>query len=242
MNLKKKFRDKDFDFIDSTGRSHEVYQLWLKKDVDAIENTSDLLSDVFESYDEHNKEVVLSKPEKDDGLSVNYEDKQTYKSKIGLSVLGDLLKKTGLGKLGATLEIKGVKEVKVSYQNTKTYLASYSELTRFLYNADLKHFNPVFAKHLKRNNLIVISGIATATDLKITMEFSKEIKAALELAIKEAADLDVDFSFTSDKSLEMKSEGNKAFPIAVKAHRIIWGDIKDELKELKLISDNRNLF
>ncbi len=79
-----------------------------------------------------------------------------------------------------------------------------------------------------------------ARDLKATIETELDISAKVEAQLIEAVEGKIDFKLISGNKLEMKSEGNSLFPIAIKANRIDYD--KGEFKKMTLITDNRFFF
>jgi len=233
MNLKKELRQAGYDLIDGPIRNHKPLQLWLKKPFNAIE-----------LYYEHVTHALTGKTDlnivEDSALRVTYNQKQNYKFNIGITVLDDILTSLGLGNLGLNTSFSSGKQVTLSYNNSKTVLIPQGELSHYLSNADFNHPNKDFLRNANRDNIIIISGVLLAKDLKATIETTSDIDANLELELNSIADGKVSFTKTSNNELEMISEGNAPFPIAVKANRIDWD--KGEFNKMTLITDNRYYF
>lgn len=233
MNLKKELRQSGYDFIDSPIRNHKPLQLWLKKPHNSVELYYEHISHAFVS------DVILNSFQ-DDALTVNYGQKQDYKFNIGITVLEDLLTSIGLGNLGLGVKFKGGKQVSISYNNSKTITVASGEISNFLSTADFKYPNRELMKNANKDNIIIISGVLTAKDIKATIETDLELSAELEAQLIKAVDGKLDFNFISGKKLEMISEGNSSFPIAVKANRIDFD--KGEFKKMTIVTDNRFFF
>ncbi len=233
MNLERELRKSNFDLIESPIRYHKPLQLWLKKPNNRIEflheNVTDALSSNIELKVKENK-----------ALSVNYDQKQEFNFDIGLEVLEDLLKSLELGDLGLSTKFKRGKKVTVTYNDSMTLLVLRGEISNFLSTAKFIHSNREFIKNANRNNIIIISGVLMAKDIKATIETDVDISANVKAELMKMVDGKIDFDFQTDRKLELVSEGNSLFPIAVQAHRINWH--KDKFKKLTLLSDKRILF
>ncbi len=233
MNLKKELRQSGYDFIDSPIRNHKPLQLWLQKPNNAIELYYEHISHALIS--EVNLKII-----EDNALTVNYGQKQDYKFNIGITVLEELLNSLGLGNLGLSASFDGGKNVSISYNNSKTLTVARGDISNYLSSADFKYANREFLRNANRDNILIISGVLMARDLKATIETELDISAKVEAQLIEAVEGKVDFKLISDKKLEMKSEGNSLFPIAIKANRIDYD--KGEFKKMTLITDNRFFF
>jgi len=233
MNLKKELRKVGYDLITSPIRNHKPLQLWLEKTFNSVELYYENVSHALSS------DVTLNILE-DDALSVNYEHEQEYNFNIGLTVLEELLTSLGLGNLGLSSKFEHGKKVTLSYSNSKTLSVAVGEISNFISTADFKYPNRDFMRNANRDNILIISGVLTAKDVKATIETDFEISAELETKLIEMVDGKIDFNLVSGKKLEMKSEGNSPFPIAVKANRIDWD--KGEFKKTKVVTDNRFFF
>lgn len=233
MNLKKELRQSGYDFIDSPIRNHKPLQIWLQKPHNAVELYYEHISHALVS------EVKLKITE-DKALTVNYGQKQNYKFNIGITVLEELLTSLGLGNLGLTSSFKNGKSVTISYNNSKTLSVPSGEISNYLSTADFKYPNREFMRNANRDNLLVISGVLMARDLKTTIETNTDISAEVEAQLIEAAEGKLNFKMISGKKLEMISESNTLFPIAVKANRIDFD--KGEFKKMTIITDNRFFF
>ena len=233
MNLKKVLRQSGYDIIDSPIRNHKPLQLWLQKPNNAIELYYEHISHAFVS------EVKLKIIE-DKALKVSYGQEQDYKFNIGITVLEELLSSLGLGNLGLAASFNGGKKVSISYNNSKTLTVASGEISNYLSTADFKYPNREFMRNVNRDNILIVSGVLMARNLKATIETDKNISAKVEAQLIEAVEGKVDFKLISDNKLEMISEGNAPFPIAIKANRIDYD--KGEFKKMKIVTDNRFFF
>lgn len=233
MNLKKVLRQSGYDMIDSPIRNHKPLQIWLQKPFNAIELYYEHISHALVS------EVQLNTIE-NKALTVNYEQEQEYKFNIGITVLEELLSSLGLGNLGLAASFKSGKSVTISYNNSKTLSVPTGEISNYLSSSDFKYPNRELMRNANRDNLLIISGVLMARDIKTIIETDTEISAEVKAKLIEAAEGKLDFNMISGKKLEMTSEANIPFPIAVKANRIDFD--KGEFKKMTLITDNRFFF
>ncbi|MEM8764545.1 MAG: hypothetical protein AAGD88_12070 [Bacteroidota bacterium] len=233
MKLKKDLKEVGYDLIDSPVRNHNVLQLWLKSPSGEAELYYDHIDHALQSS--QILEVV-----ENEALSINYEQDLEYKFNIGLTFLDGLLTSLGLGNLGLSSLFNGGKQVSISYGDSKTLDIPIGLLENYLSDADFRHPNKALKKNANRDRILVITGVIMAKDLKVIIETNTTIDKSLETSITNALDGKIDYKKVSSKKLEMKSEGNSLFPVAVRASRIDWD--RGEFKKLKQITDNRNIF
>lgn len=233
MNLKKELRQSGYDFIDSPIRNHKPLQIWLQKPHNSVELYYEHISHALVS------EVKLKLIE-DKALSVNYGQEQNYKFNIGITVLEDLLTSLGMGNFGLAASFERGKSVTISYNNSKTLTVPSGEISNYLSTADFKYPNREFMRNANRDNLLIISGVLMARDLKTIIETDTDISAEVEAQLIEAVEGKLNFNMISGNKLEMTSEANTPFPIAVKANRIDFD--KGEFKKMSIITDNRFFF
>ncbi|MCX2743212.1 hypothetical protein OO013_05010 [Mangrovivirga sp. M17] len=233
MNLKNDLRDVGYDLIDSPIRNHKPLQLWLKKTFDVPELYYENVKHAFKSDTEI--EII-----EDQALRVNYNQQQQYKFNIGITVLEQLLVSLGLGNLSLSNKFKSGSSVSISYGKSKTLTIPSGIISRFFSMADFQHPNPELIRNANRNNILIITGVLSAKDLKATIVTNKEIDSSITGELADMAEGNASFQKTSDNVMEMYSEGNAAFPIAVKANRLDFD--KGEYSDIKLITDNRSFF
>lgn len=233
MSLKTTLRKAGFDLIDSPVRNHKLLQIWIKNVGDPPTMYYQHIQHALES------EVQLGTIE-NPALSVNHRHKQDYNFNIGITVLDNLLTALGLGNLGASLSLQGGKNVTISYSNSKTFVVPLGSIEQFLNTSDFTHPNKNLLQNANRNKLLLITGTLVAQDVKAIIETNHLIDASLEANLNEIAEGRAIFSHSKDNTLEMTSEGNTYFPIAVQAYRLDWDHGKFD--RMKLITDNRNLF
>lgn len=233
MSLIKELRKNGYDQIESPIRNHKPLQLWLKKSSNRIELYSEHISNALSS------EITLNTIE-DNALSVNYDQKQEYEFSIGIKILEGVLSSLKLGNLGLSAKLGHGKKVTLSYNNSRTLSVPIFEISNFLSTAEFKYPNRDFIRNANRDNIILITGVLTAKDIIATIENEGDVSVGLEAELTEVADGEVDFTRVSENKLQMKSEGNSQFPVAVKANRIDWD--KGEFNTLVLVTDNRFFF
>ena len=233
MKLKRDLREVGYDLIDTPIRNHKPLQLWLKTP-----------SGEAELYYEHIDHALISNQKleivENNTLSINYEQELQYKFNIGLTFLDGLLTAIGLGNLGLSMKFEGGKKVSISYSDSKTFDVPIGLLENYLSEADFKHPNKALKTNANRDRILVISGVLMAKNIKAVIETNSTIDGSLEAKIKEVVEGKIEVKKVTARKLEMKSEGNGLFPIAVRASRIDWD--RGEFKKLKQITDNRNLF
>jgi len=233
MSLKTTLRKAGYDLIDSPVRNHKLLQIWIK-------NVGDPPTMYYQHIDHALESSVKLESVEDTALSVNHRHKQDYNFNIGITVLDNLLTALGLGNLGASLSIQGGKNVTISYSNSKTLVVPVGTVEQFLNTSDFTHPNKNLLKNANRNKLLLITGILVAQDVKATIETTNTIDASLEANLNELAEGRAVFSHSNDNMLEMTSEGNTYFPIAIQAYRLDWDH--GEYDRMNLVTDNRNLF
>ena len=234
MNLKKELRNSyGYDLIDSPIRNHKPLQLWQKKGGDPVKLIYEHISHALIS-DQHIRVI------EDVALSVNYSHKLEYKFNIGITVLDHLLTSLGLGKLTLSTKFDKGRNVEISYDQSKSFIVPAGELSNFLENADFQHPNKELLRNANRNNLLIITGVLMAKNIKALIHTKSSINSDIEIELNEIAEGQVLFSKIAETKLEMISENNALFPIAVQAHKIDWDH--GDYQEMKLITDQRNLF
>ncbi len=222
-----------YDFIDSPIRNQKPLQLWVKKSFNEVDLYYDHVSLAVKS--DTALEVVEGS-----ALSVNHSNTQKLDFNIGITVLDELLTALGMGNLGISTKLQTGKQVTISYSSSKTATVSTGPIENYLSTGDFLHPNRAFLRNANKDNIIIITGILYAKDVKAIIETSHDISAEIEAEFGELAEGNISFTKTGNKKLEMKSEGNAYFPIAVKANRIDWD--RGQFKNIKLVSDNRNFF
>ena len=233
MSLTKHLRKAGYDLIKGPVRNHKPLQLWLKQP----SNRADLYyTDIKHAF----KSPVKLKIVDDPALRVDTTETDSYGFNLGLTVLDDILKSIGVGQFDLSASIKSGKKISISYDNSVTRIIPTGELTNYLSEADFLHPNPVLLRNANRDNLLVITGVVMAKNLVVEFDTDFTISADLEAELTKSADGKLGFTRKAEQKLEMVSQGNVSFPIAVKAHRIDFDN--GVFNGLTLISDNRDMF
>ncbi len=233
MALKNTLRKAGYDLIDSPVRNHKLLQIWIK-------DTGDPPTMYYQHLHHALESPVKLQTVEDAALSVNHRQKQDYNFNIGITVLDNLLTALGLGNLGGALSIQGGKNVSISYSNSKTLMVPVGSVEQFLNTSDFTHPNKNLLRNANRNRLLLITGILVAQDVRAIIETSNAIDSTLEVNLNELAEGRAVFAHSKDNILEMTSEGNTYFPVAVQSYRLDWDH--GEFDRMKLITDDRNLF
>ena len=231
--LTKKLKKAGYDLIESPVRNHKLTQLWLKKDFDKIQMYYDQISFAMKSDVEL---TVIT----NSALTVNSTSKNEYNFNIGLTALEEILKSLGLANLNLSAEIKSGKKVSISYDNSITKEIQLGQLEQYLSNYDFLHPNILLYNNLNKNDVIIVTGVLYAKNLKVEIETDLEISAEVKAKLTDLAEGKIDFSSSSTKKLVMTAETGDHYPIAVKASRLNFN--KGVFKNHKMITDNRDMF
>lgn len=233
MNLNKYLKGQGFDLIDGPIRNHKVLQLWIKKPSDKADLYYEHISHAFVSSE------ILNANEAD-SLDINYDKKNDYNFNIGITVLEEILKSLGMGNLEITAKLTGGKKVSISYNNAKSVHYPVGEIDNYLSSADFKHSNPSLLENANKDNILLITGILLAKNLVVDIETNFDISAKVVASFNQIADGKIDFSASGTNTLKMTSKGTGYFPIAVKAHRLLFD--KGVFEKTRLITDTRDIF
>ena len=233
MNLKKELQQSGYDLINSPIRNHKLLQLWLKKSNNVVDLYHENIADALIS------EIGLKIIE-DNALSVNYNFTQDFEFNVGITVLDALLSTLGLGDLGLNTILKTGKKMSLSYDHSKTLTVASGEISNYLTTSRFKYQNNEFIRNANRDNILIISGVLMARDLKSIIETDMDINAEIETQLTQVAKGKIGFKQLSGNKLELISEGNNPFPIAVKAHRLYWKN--DKFDKMTIVTDNRFFF
>lgn len=233
MNLNKYLKGQSYDLIDGPIRNHKPLQLWLKTPADKADLYYEHISHAFVSS-------IALNPIEANSLDINYSKKNDYKFNIGITVLEELLKSLGMGNLGITAKITGGKKVSISYDNAKTIEYATGEFTNYLSDADFKHSNPSLLENANKDNILLISGVLVAKNLVVDIETDFDLSGEVVASLNAVAEGKIEFSASGSTKLKMVSQGTGYFPIAVKTHRLMFN--KGQFENVKLISDNRDIF
>ena len=146
----------------------------------------------------------------------------------------------GLANLNLSAEIKSGKKVSISYDNSITKEIQLGQLEQYLSNYDFLHPNILLYNNLNKNDVIIVTGVLYAKNLKVEIETDLEISAEVKAKLTDLAEGKIDFSSSSTKKLVMTAETGDHYPIAVKASRLNFN--KGIFKNHKMITDNRDMF
>jgi len=233
MELTRYLRKAGYDLIDSPVRNHKPGQLWLKTVFNRIELYYDDISMAFKSP------VELNITE-DPALNVDTTKSNVYGFNIGVSMLGDILKSSGLGNFDLSAKVKSGRKVSISYDNSVTKVLSMGEVGDYLSRADFIHPNPSLLRNANRNHIILISGVVFSKNLVVDIETDFNLDAKLMAELTKAAEGKLNFTMKSKQNLKMDTGGNSTFPVAIKANRLDFD--KGHYHGATLVSDNRNFF
>lgn len=225
-----------YDLIDGIVRNHRPLQLWFKKN-------SDPHPDLRYQHISHAYLSTIPLPEevKSPALDVTYENNTEFKFNIGLSFLEDLLKSLGLGAFDFSAKLTTGKKVSISYNNAEAVEYAAGSISGYLSDFDYNHPNPELLTQSKRDNVLVITGVVYAKNLKVKFETNLAAEANLTAELNAIAKGKFEFSATSASVLEMNSAADIYVPIAVKAYRLYF-DSNGDFNRMDLITDTRSFF
>lgn len=237
MNLTKTLKKSGYDLIEGPIRNQKLLQLWLKKPGNRVSFYHEHIKHAFKS------DVTLH-ISKNPALNVNSSVSNEYNFNFGITILENLLKSLGLGLFDIKGKIKNGKKISISFNNAYTEEIATGEIINYLTDnsTDFKNPNNNFLlKNLKRDNILVISSILIAENLVVEIETNSSIEINLEAKLTNMAKGKLDFKKENATKLKMTSKDGIPFPIAVKVLRLDYYN-DASLKELDLVSDNRNFF
>ena len=163
MSLSKSLKDQGYDLIDGPTRNHEIKQLWIKDPWDKVEILYDQVDHAFLGTVN-----LSSKPV--NGLDLVYSKKNTFNFNIGMSVAKVILDALGINGLALSIAVKKGKKVDISYSGSVSREIPLGKIQEFFSTADYHHNNPLLLKNLNSNNVIFISGVLSAKNLRIEIE------------------------------------------------------------------------
>lgn len=233
MNLTKTLKKNGYDLISGPVRNHGLLQIWRKKNFDKIDMYHSELGHAFKS-------PVELKEVRNDAMSINASDKNEFKFNVGVTVLEETLESMGMANLDISSAIEKGKRVTISYDKSVTKEVPIGEIEEYFSAADFSHMNRILLDHANKDNLIIISGVLYAKDLVVEIETDFEITPKVKTKIEKIASANIDIAYESEKSLKMKAGSSRYFPVAVKAHRVLF--MNGIFEGTRLITDNRNFF
>lgn len=233
MRLTKILKDQGYDLIDGPSRNHEICQLWIDDPWDRLQIFYDHLDYAFKSS-------ISFNPQPKPSLDLVYSSKNTFAFNVGISVAKAILEALGLNGLGLTLAFKNGKSLSVSYSGSFSREIPLGEIRDYFENADFHHPNSTLLRDLNRNRVILISGIIYAKYLRIEIENESDFSAKIEADINEILQGTFDISLSSKRKIQLTSNGDYYFPVAVKAHVLKYR--KGEFIDAELLTDSGDRF
>jgi hypothetical protein len=233
MKLTKFLSGQGYDIIEGPVRNHKPLQLWLKKPFDEAQLYYASIEHAFKS------DVVLSEIE-NPAMSVNSNQKDDYGFNIGITLLQEILKTLGLGTFEIADKIKSGKTVTISYDNSITKEYAIGNIEDYFFSADFLHPNPSLLKNANRNNILIVTGTVFAKNLIVDIETDFNLDGNLVAELNGIASGKLDFTIANQNKLNMVSNAEIHFPIAVKASRIDFD--RSRFQKLILVTDNNNIF
>jgi hypothetical protein len=185
---------------------------------------------------------VASAPvsDKSIALDVNASSVEEYGFEVGVTVLEGLLSSLNLGELGIKAKIGSFKSMSTSYSKATVDEVPAARSIQYLMQADLAAYPPAIRTQLNNDRFILISGIMYGEGLKVSIETKVDISAEVIVELNQIAEGKLNFTMSTARSLTMNAEPDQIVPIAVKAHRMLFN--RNELRDLRLVTDNRNFF
>ena len=232
-DLSKNLEKEGYDLIDGTLREQRLLQVWRKRFNNPIESLASSIHHIFNS--KVNLSTTISP-----ALDIVSNASQELKFNIGLTVLEDILSKSNLGKFDLGTKISSGKKVEISYSNSFSETVVQLDLENFLATSDFVHPNPGVLKDLNRENLIVITGVVYAKNLKATIESESEISASIDTEINAVVGGKISLSRESNTKIVLSAPLGETFPIALKYHKMKFRD--GIFRKLELVSDSKDWF
>ena len=231
--LSKHLREQGYDLIEGPIRNYKLLQLWLKKAGNPAELYYRSVQHAFTSE-------TLLEPTLNASLKVTHRQKNEYKFNMGMSVLDPVLTALGLNNIELESLIKTGKSVSIAYENSETTEVSLGLIEQYLHTADYLHPNPSLFKHANRDQIMIISGVLMAKNLVVNIETDFDVSPSLIASLDQKTAGKLNTFKKNNRALKMVSEGNRLFPIAVKAHRLHFD--KGHFVKSNLVTDSRAFF
>ncbi len=232
-DLAKNLKDQGYDLLDGTLREQRLLQIWRKRFNNPIESLASSIHHIFNTTTQLGTTTSTA-------LDVVSNASQVLKFNIGITVLEDILSKSNLGKLDLGAKIASGKKVDISYSNAFSETVEQLDLENFLAGSDFTHPNPGVLKDLNRNNLIVVTGVVYAKNLKAIIESDSEIDASIDAEINAIVSSKIGFTRESTTKIVLTAPLGETFPIAVKYHKMRYRD--SAFQKLVLVSDSKDWF
>lgn len=232
MTLTRLLRAAGYDLIDSPIRNHRVLQIWLQRGLDPIQH----YSHVIHAFKGSNELRV----ERSTALNINHSNRNEFKFNIGITVLEGLLESVKLGNFGLSTILNAGRSLTISFEDTFADIVTIESLESYIREADFDHKNERLLKDANRNNLIVITGVLYAHNIRSILETDYEITAEIEANIQRILDGRVEARITGSNRLELNCNLDQPFPVAIKANKLIFD--RSVFETSRVITDNGNTF
>ncbi|AYQ35314.1 hypothetical protein [Runella sp. SP2] len=232
-DLSKNLEKEGYDLLDGTLREQRLLQIWRKRFNNPIESLASSIHHIFNATTPLGTTTSTA-------LDVVSNASQELKFNIGITVLEDILSKNNLGKLDLGTKISSGKKVDISYSNAFSETVEQLDLENFLAASDFVHPNPGVLKDLNRDNLIVITGVVYAKNLKAIIESESEIDASIDAEVNAIVGGKIGFTRESTTKIVLTAPLGETFPIAIKYHKMRFRD--GAFKKLVLVSDSKDWF
>ncbi|WP_167619098.1 hypothetical protein [Maribellus sediminis] len=233
MTLSKTLHKQGYDLILGSIRNQDTLQLWLKKGANKIDLYKDSIVEIF-----HSDSSLI--PITNNVLSVNALESETFDFSMGIGLVQNIIAPLKLANTDFKNKINCGKKVTISYNNSYTKEFTFGDIEEFIVAAETKDISSAVMAHLNKNDIVVITGIIYAKSLNVTIETDASENSDVVASLNEIGEGKVKFNSDSSSNISMNANSDEYFPIAVKAHRIVFNN--DKFKKLILVTDNRNFF
>lgn len=225
-------KEQGYDLINGPIRSHQLRQLWIKD-----WNSEPQL--YYQDIDHAFTSSVSLSIKQDPTLSLHSTRDDEYAFNIGITFLDQILESIGLGSLKLSMIFNTGKKISIKYEHAESQSIPVGEIANYLSLADFKHPNPVLLRNANRNDVIVITGIVSASQIQMELESNIKVKPEMMTKLNKMASGHLQFTNAKENKIKMTSAGKTIFPVAVQAHRIQFS--KGVFRGLKLVTD-RDMF
>lgn len=234
MKLAEILRESGYDYIDGLFRNHKPLQLWLKKDLKDLDFYVD---DVRSQLISEIELIEIDIP----ALHIDFSQAMEYKFSLGLSALERLLSKLGLEILDLNSSITNGKSIAISFEDSICKGYELNNLERYLDNADVKDAsNKLFIKNLNKNDILLISSVLYAKELKIEIKTESEISLDQKTKIGIIVESKLNVEIDNSTNIILTSKVDVLLPIAVKAYRLDFDHLN--FSKMRLVTQKRNFF
>lgn len=147
----------------------------------------------------------------------------TFDAQAGINILGWLLKKLKMGKLGGEINVDSMRSMEISYENVLEDSVSLLELDNFLSGSDPKvdNFN-TFKDRLMDSDLYVVNAVLKSNSFSVSAENKNGQKMDLETTIKGIVDADVNVKRGKNSSVTLNHDEGPPLVFAFKAQQIVY--------------------